>query len=110
MIEAGKVVYLEGYLFDTDAGKAAFRQAAAIAHKAGRQVALTLSDGFCVDRHRADFRAFIKSDVDVLFANESEILSLYETTSFDAAIAHVKADAKLAAVDAQRQGLGDRAA
>jgi sugar/nucleoside kinase (ribokinase family) len=104
VIEAGKIIYLEGYLFETDAGKRAFRSAAALAHKAGRQVALTLSDGFCVDRHRADFRAFIKSDVDVLFANESEILSLYETKDFDKAVAAVKADAKLAAVTRSAKG------
>jgi sugar/nucleoside kinase (ribokinase family) len=104
VIEAGKVIYLEGYLFDSDAGKNAFRRAAEIAHKAGRQVALTLSDGFCVDRHRADFRAFIKSSVDVVFANESEILSLYETKSFDDAVAHVKADAKLAALTRSAKG------
>jgi sugar/nucleoside kinase (ribokinase family) len=104
VIESGKVVYLEGYLFDSDAGKKAFRSAAAIAHKAGRQVALTLSDGFCVDRHRADFRAFIKSNVDVVFANESELLSLYETASFDEAVKHMKVDAKLAAVTRSAAG------
>ncbi len=103
-IEAAKVTYLEGYLFDSDAGKAAFRSAAAIARAAGREVALTLSDSFCVDRHRADFRAFVKSNVDILFANESEILSLYETTSFDAAVAHVTKDAKLAALTRSSKG------
>jgi sugar/nucleoside kinase (ribokinase family) len=103
-IEAAKVTYLEGYLFDSDAGKSAFRRAAAIARAAGREVALTLSDGFCVDRHRADFRAFIKSDVDILFANETEILSLYETKSFDDAVAHVKKDAKLAALTRSSKG------
>ena len=103
-IEAAKVTYLEGYLFDSDAGKSAFRRAAAIARAAGREVALTLSDGFCVDRHRADFRAFITSDVDILFANETEILSLYETKSFDDAVKHVKADAKLAALTRSAKG------
>jgi sugar/nucleoside kinase (ribokinase family) len=97
-IASAKVVYLEGYLFDSDAGKAAFRRAAAVAHDAGREVALTLSDGFCVGRHRADFLAFIKSSVDLVFANESELLALYETTDFDTAVARLKGDAKLAAV------------
>lgn len=103
-IQAAKVTYLEGYLFDSDAGKAAFRGAAAIARAAGREVALTLSDSFCVDRHRADFHAFIKSNVDILFANETEILSLYETKSFDEAVAHVKVDAKLAALTRSSKG------
>jgi sugar/nucleoside kinase (ribokinase family) len=103
-LAAAKVVYLEGYLFDSDAGKAAFRRAAKIAHDAGRQVALTLSDSFCVGRHRADFLAFIKSDVDLLFANESELLSLYETTAFDTAVAHLKKDAKLSAITRSAKG------
>lgn len=104
MIAAAKVTYLEGYLFDSDAGKVAFRKAAAIARAAGREVALTLSDGFCVDRHRADFLAFIKSDVDILFANESEILSLYQTKSFDDAVGLVRADAKLSALTRSAKG------
>lgn len=104
LVEAAKVVYLEGYLFDRPEAKAAFRRAAAIAAKAGRQVALTLSDAFCVDRHRAEFLDFIKSSVDVLFANESEILSLYETKDFDAAAARVKADTKLAALTRSSKG------
>ena len=103
-IEAAKVTYLEGYLFDSDAGKAAFRGAATIARAAGREVALTLSDGFCVDRHRSDFRAFLKSSVDILFANETEILSLYETKTFDDAVRHVQADAKLAALTRSAKG------
>jgi sugar/nucleoside kinase (ribokinase family) len=103
-IESAKVTYLEGYLFDSDASKGAFRRAAAIARAAGREVALTLSDGFCVDRYRADFLAFIKADVDILFANETEILALYETTSFDVAVAHVKKDAKLAALTRSSKG------
>ncbi len=72
------VTYLEGYLFDPPAAQAAFRRAAAAAHAAGRQVALSLSDAFCVDRHRAAFRELVKQDVDILFANETEITSLYE--------------------------------
>jgi sugar/nucleoside kinase (ribokinase family) len=82
-IAASAILYLEGYLFDRPEAKAAFREAAAIAKRAGTKVALTLSDGFCVDRHRAEFLSLIKSDIDILFANESEITSLFETTSFD---------------------------
>ncbi|NBP53758.1 MAG: adenosine kinase [Actinobacteria bacterium] len=79
-IASAAMLYLEGYLFDRDEAKTAFRIAAGHAHAAGRQVALTLSDSFCVDRHRADFRALIADGVDVLFGNEAELQSLYETT------------------------------
>ena len=104
LIKSGRIVYLEGYLFDMPAAKAAFRQAAHIAAKAGRQVALSLSDSFCVDRHRAEFRALIKESVDILFANESEILSLYETSSFDEAARKAMADTKLAALTRSEKG------
>ena len=104
IVEAANVIYLEGYLFDRPEAKAAFRRAAAIAAKAGRQVSLTLSDAFCVDRHRQEFHAFIKDSVDILFANESEILSLYETKSFDEAARHVQADTKLAALTRSAKG------
>ncbi len=79
LIRSARIVYLEGYLFDRPEAKAAFRQAAAIAAKAGRQVALSLSDSFCVDRHRAEFLELIRASVDILFANEAEITSLYQT-------------------------------
>ena len=78
LVESAAIVYLEGYLFDRDEAKAAFREAANRAHAAGRVVALTLSDSFCVDRHRDDFRALVKDEVDLLFANEDELNSLYE--------------------------------
>ena len=104
MIAAGRIVYLEGYLFDRDEAKAAFRQAASIATKAGREVALTLSDGFCVDRHRDEFRKLIKEQVDILFANESEITSLYQTSSFDEAAAQAAKDVKLAVLTRSAKG------
>jgi sugar/nucleoside kinase (ribokinase family) len=103
-VAAGKIVYLEGYLFDREEAKAAFRQAAEIAAKAGRQVALTLSDGFCVDRHRDAFRALVKDKVDILFANESEITSLYQTSSFDEAAKHAARDVKLAVLTRSAKG------
>ena len=78
LVRSARIVYLEGYLFDRPEAKAAFRQAADIAAKAGRQVALSLSDPFCVDRHRAEFLELIRKSVDILFANEAEITSLYE--------------------------------
>jgi sugar/nucleoside kinase (ribokinase family) len=104
LIEASQVVYLEGYLFDQPQAKAAFRQAVAIAGKAGRKVALTLSDGFCVDRHRAEFLDLIRSGVGILFANESEITSLYETQSFETAAARAAADTPLAVLTRSAKG------
>jgi sugar/nucleoside kinase (ribokinase family) len=82
LIGAAKFVYLEGYLFDKDAAKAAFRAAAELAKQAGAKVALSLSDPFCVDRHRQDFRELVKHGADIVFANEKEITSLYETNTF----------------------------
>ena len=104
LIEAARIVYLEGYLFDLPDAKAAFRKAANIAAKAGRQVALTLSDGFCVDRHRAEFKSLIQSQVDILFANESEITSLYETKSFDEAAKHAAQDVRVAVLTRSAKG------
>lgn len=104
LIEGSTFVYLEGYLFDRDEAKVAFRQAVDIANTAGRQVALTLSDSFCVDRHRAAFLDLIRSGIAILFANESEILSLYECTSFDEAVRHVSRDTKLAVLTRSEKG------
>jgi sugar/nucleoside kinase (ribokinase family) len=104
LIASARILYLEGYLFDRAEAKAAFRQAAAIAAKAGRQVALTLSDPFCVDRHRPEFLALIKESVDILFANEAEITSLYETAHFDAAARQAQSDTKLAALTRSEKG------
>lgn len=104
MIASAAVTYLEGYLWDKPQAKEAFLRAAAAAHKAGRQVSLTLSDSFCVDRHRADFKTLVKSHVDVLFANEAEILSLYETASFDDAVSKVRADCAVAVLTRSEKG------
>lgn len=104
LIGAGSILYLEGYLFDRPEAKAAFRQAATIAVKAGRQVALSLSDSFCVERHRAEFLEFIRAQVDILVANESEITSLYQTKSFDDAVRRARVDAKLVVVTRGAKG------
>jgi sugar/nucleoside kinase (ribokinase family) len=104
LIRSARILYLEGYLFDRPEAKAAFREAATIAAKAGRQVALTLSDPFCVDRHRQEFLEFIRASVDILFANESEITALYRTTSFDDAAHKTRADTKLAALTRSEKG------
>lgn len=103
-IQSSALLYMEGYLFDKEAAKAAFVHAAEIAHAAGRRVSLTLSDSFCVDRHRASFRSLIANQVDVLFANEEELLSLYETRDFAHAVSQLRAEAPLAAITRSEKG------
>ena len=104
LVAASAVTYLEGYLFDPPAAQAAFRAAAAAAHAAGRQVALSLSDAFCVDRHRAAFRELVARDVDILFANEAEICALYEENEFAAAADAARRDVALAALTRSEAG------
>jgi sugar/nucleoside kinase (ribokinase family) len=98
LVTRGKVVYLEGYLFDRDGAKEAYRKAAAVAHGAGGKVSLTLSDSFCVDRHRDDFRELVERQVDLLFANEEELVALFGADSFDEAARAVSAHCEVAAV------------
>jgi sugar/nucleoside kinase (ribokinase family) len=99
------VTYLEGYLWDPPQAKKAFVKAAAIAHKAGRQVALTLSDSFCVDRYRTEFVDLIRSGtIDIVFANEHELHSLYETADFDTGVRALQQDARLAVVTRSAKG------
>ena len=97
-VAAGRVLYMEGYLFDRPEAKQAFRRAAHVAHEHGRMVSLTLSDSFCVDRHRDDFRALVADEVDILFGNEDELMSLYQVETFDDAVAAVRRDCSLAAI------------
>jgi adenosine kinase len=104
-IASAALIYLEGYLWDPPRAKEAFVKAAHIAHKAGRQVALTLSDAFCVDRYRAEFLELIrKGTIDILFANERELHSLYETADFDTAVKALRAEARLAVVTRSEKG------
>lgn len=103
-IAGAGIVYLEGYLFDRPQAKAAFRKAARHARKLGRAVALTLSDAFCVDRHRDDFLRLVRKEVDILFANEAEIRSLYQAATFDDALQRVRSDCRIAALT--RSGAG----
>jgi sugar/nucleoside kinase (ribokinase family) len=98
LIEGAAVVYLEGYLFDLEEARAAFAKAAGLAHANSRTIAFTLSDSFVVERHRDALRGFIQNQVDLVFANEAELLALYQTDDFDAATAALSKDAKLAAV------------
>jgi sugar/nucleoside kinase (ribokinase family) len=103
-IAAAQVTYLEGYLFDPPQAKEAFRKAARAAHAAGRRVALSLSDPFCVGRYRAEFRELVQHHVDILFANEAEILSLYETKDFAAAARQVRGMCDVAALTRSEKG------
>ena len=99
------VVYFEGYLWDPPLAKEAIRMTAGHAHRAGNQVAMTLSDPFCVDRYRGEFLELIKSGtVDIVFANESELKSLYQTSSLDEALKLIAGDCKLAAITRSENG------
>ena len=103
-VAAGKVLYMEGYLYDRDDAKAAFRHAARAAHRHGRLVSLTLSDSFCVDRHRDDFLSLVRDEVDLLFGNHDELISLYQADSFDDAVGAVRRDCGLAAITVGAKG------
>ena len=103
-ISAAEVTYLEGYLWDPPAAKQAFIKAAELAHSAGREISLSLSDPFCVDRHRADFAELTNRHVDILFANEEEIMSLYLAETFDEALAAVRGQCKIAALTRNAEG------
>src|SRR3974390_398803 len=104
-IAASEVIYLEGYLGEPPQAKAAFVKAAEIAHRGGRRVALTLSDSFCVDRYRGEFLDLIRGGtVDLIFANERELHSLFETADFDTAVAAMRETAKLAVVTRSGKG------
>jgi sugar/nucleoside kinase (ribokinase family) len=103
-IASAAVTYLEGYLWDEPAAKDAIRRAASLARDAGRKVALTLSDPFCVERHRDEFRTLVERDVDVLFANEHEITMLYEVDDFDEAARRVAGVCEIAALTCGPRG------
>jgi len=104
-IRSAKVLYLEGYLWDPKRAKEAFVKAAGIAHDNGRTVALTLSDAFCVDRYRKEFLGLLRDKtVDLLFANETELKSLYETSDFDAALEALRQDVSIAVVTRSEDG------
>jgi sugar/nucleoside kinase (ribokinase family) len=103
-VAAGQVLYMEGYLYDRPEAMEAFRFAAKVAHANGRKVSLSLSDSFCVDRHRDAFLALVADDVDILFGNEDEVTSLYEARSFDAAIERARGECQLAAITCGSRG------
>ena len=104
LIGRAKIVYLEGYLFDPPEAQEAFRTAARMTHAAGGKVSLTLSDPFCVDRHRQAFLSLVEHHVDILFANEAEICSLYQVGDFDAALQAVRRRPQVAALTRGARG------
>jgi len=104
LVQSAAVTYLEGYLFDPPEAKKAFVRAAELAHAAGRKVAITLSDSFCVDRHRDEFRALVKAHIDILFANEDEICSLYQVNRFDDAMQAVRGHCEIACLTRSEKG------
>ena len=104
LIQSSRVTYLEGYLYDRDQAKEAFQFAAKTAHDAGRRVALTLSDPFCVDRHRSDFLGLVEHHIDILFANEEELKSLYLQHDIDDALKAVEGMCEVAAITRGEKG------
>ena len=101
---SAQVTYVEGYLWDAPKAKKAVLKAFDAAHAAGRLVSITLSDSFCVDRYREEFRALIRDKVDILFGNESEIKSLYRVESFEAAVEATRKEARIAALTRSEKG------
>ena len=104
-VQQSGIVYLEGYLWDPPEAKKAFLKASEIAHAHGRRVALTLSDSFCVDRYRDEFLGLIRSRiVDIVFANTTELHSLYQTADFDTAVTALQQESVLGIVTRSEHG------
>jgi adenosine kinase len=105
LVTGSKIIYLEGYLWDPPHAKQAFLRAAKLAHQAGRRVALSLSDSFCVDRYRDEFLDLMRSrTVDIVFCNQSELHSLYETADLDTAIEALRQEGVLAIITRSEEG------
>ncbi len=104
MVAEARLLYLEGYLWDSDEAKQAFIAAAEVARAHGGEVALSLSDAFCVERHRDSFLELVDGHVDILFANEMEITSLYKANSFEEAADAVRGRCRIAALTRSEQG------
>jgi sugar/nucleoside kinase (ribokinase family) len=104
IVSAAQVTYMEGYLWDRPEAKEAFKLAAKIAHKAGRMTSVTLSDSFCVERHRESFLSLIRNDIDIVFANETEITALYQVKDFDDALQAIRRDCELAVLTRSEHG------
>lgn len=103
-VTSAEWLYLEGYLFDKPTAKAAFVHASEVAQSAGRKVAITMSDVFCVDRHRDSFLHLVRTHCDLVFANEPELLALYQTSDFDEAMSQIRDDSRIAAITRSSKG------
>jgi sugar/nucleoside kinase (ribokinase family) len=104
MVSRARVTYMEGYLWDPPLAKDAFRHAIQVAHAAGRKTALTLSDSFCVDRYRKEFMQLLDGEIDILFANEDELKSLYQVDDFDDALQRVQGHCEISALTRSEKG------
>ena len=104
LVKGAKVTYLEGYLWDTEPAKRAFVMASETAHAAGRTIALSLSDPFCVERHRTDFIDLVENHIDILFANEMEIMSLYQTDRFEESVERLNGKVEIALLTRSEKG------
>jgi sugar/nucleoside kinase (ribokinase family) len=104
LVASGDILYCEGYLWDVEIAKEAITKGMEVAHRAGNKTALALSDGFCVERHRSDFLDLVEHHVDVLFANEVEITSLYEVDTFDEALQQVRGHCEIACLTRSEKG------
>ena len=104
IVEASQVTYMEGYLWDRPEAKEAFKLAARLARGAGRKTSITLSDSFCVERHRESFLDLIRNDIDIVFANETEVKSLYQTQNFDGAMKAIAKDCPIAVLTRSEKG------
>lgn len=103
-VQSSQITYMEGYLWDRPEAKEAFRLAAAVARAAGRKTSITLSDSFCVERHRESFLDLIRRDIDIVFANEAELMALYRTRDFDDAVRAISADCPIAVLTRSERG------
>ena len=103
-VQAAAVTYMEGYLWDSSSAKGAFLKAARLAHTAGRKISLTLSDPFLVDRYKEELKSFVEKHVDIVFANEEEVCSLYDAANFDEALQAVRAHCDVAALTRSEKG------
>jgi len=104
LVAGARVTYVEGYLWDEPEAKKAVLKAFDAAHAAGRLVSITLSDSFCVDRYRDEFRALVRDKIDILFGNEAEIKSLYQVDSFEKALEATRKEGKIAALTRSEKG------
>jgi len=104
VIQSAKIVYMEGYLFDPPAAQVAFAEAADLAHEVGRKVSITLSDPFCVDRHRHAFQMLVADHTDILFGNEDEVKSLYQVDDLDTALQHLRENCEIACITRGNKG------